>query len=397
MIQFSLRHTLSCCSFRQGRILLGPDASELASPSVSTIDGETLPLFSCLSLEEQVRALLAHRIHPSDGVDGWPSCDAALDRTPTLLRLLTGHEVPAPCPGQLLTPTPLFPWAPRLREIDTEEEPNSSKQCKDGMAMHSSVAVTREVTDACDLVKHFLADSSSPIPPECMGALHLILKRCVSPNSSKSHVDPISLSGLDYLEFDTLLLIVTSTISAETSHAWCKVVARRMVLPSLRRLDAPFSQNLAATMEHLAMCDAQALAEECMYPVVQAADILNKYQAEVLAHVIKHCVLPVAYLPEFIRAACADALHWGEPAVLVVQSAIDAKPGFEGETLNVILKAISVAAANRLCGSVRLAKLLLSLVKAYRHAMDEAIIDQARAVANNVGTFLSKTILTSLA
>jgi hypothetical protein len=83
--------------------------------------------------------------------------------------------------------------------------------------------------------------------------------------------------------------------------------------------------------------------------------------------------------------------------LLVVQCAIDANPALESEVLNVVLSSISLAAANRLRCSVKLAKLLLSLVKAYRHSMDAAMIDQARAVANGVGTFLSKTTLKLMA
>uniref|UniRef100_A0A7S0L5G1 Fanconi Anaemia group E protein C-terminal domain-containing protein n=1 Tax=Coccolithus braarudii TaxID=221442 RepID=A0A7S0L5G1_9EUKA len=203
---------------------------------------------------------------------------------------------------------------------------------------------------------------------------------------------------VDELPEGGLVLLAKSFGAAECPGHASALFARAAVLPRLRALVSPASRALFNSISALAAQQPSMVLDELLMPLLWTADgELSAAQSELLGRLAKELPKPaVGRLVEaFARGEASEPQAWSEAQVAVVQGALALRPSISPETVRQLLQQAD-ANVDTLRKSLKFSNLLFTLVRSYGDQLGPHVT-LARAVAEQLETFMRKTTLSALA
>ena len=313
------------------------------------------------------------------------------------------HQYISECPHFLYCSKPCFPWSPRLDDTrDCLSEEDKSGKCKTVLVSNSFcntntnedynnfLVLIRTLHDKCNDIGKNEADEK----------ILLDLRAIVQKFGLLSEVYQQKFQWEDCASFssDNILFFVQSLVNKSSEYILPLHSAKLFIIPTVLSLKSPAPTPLYAAVKHLGQSNGEALLEGCILPLYHnKKGIENKFVSELVLRCINEGLVPVARTPALISVMSQHSSLWKDHNVLLLQAILRANDmPLNVSDVESLTAAIHNCASTSLKGSLKLAKLLLTLIKGWGINMPESWIHSARQTAQACGTFMSKAVLTAL-
>ena len=394
---------------RAGSKLRTDQMNDMCCPEGETKQGTGVVDFNKLTLEDQVEYLMMRwneeiepthsrlgEVYRRGSMRGCSSGTLVDDLLKELDLVGSSQDDPA-CPTFLFCHQPCVPWALRL---DSLEESRSNKaimrddsEARDGCIEDAELAIQPLKKLYEDMCRHQIPaqlDQSDIRHFEDMLVIYERLDRLLQDKLLKGH--------LSCLPADAVLQLITSTVSSKSTHARIVTATRFFLQPTVQSLNEPPPAPLYAAVEHVGKVNPQALLEGCFIPLLQEETSMNnKYFSELLMKCIKGQALKPESVLRVVRDTSKRPVLWRQHTISILQCALETKHlQLHASDVKALISCIHFCATHAMKHSLKLAKLLVTIIKGWGKDMDESCILVARQAAQACGTFMSRTAQVAL-